>query len=319
MTDNKRQLLTGFRKFARSHIGDFDAARDRLAHLLGARQPYPIGSSREELVRTFLRGLLPRGVTVSTGVIYGFEVVPNSAQIDVLVWDSTHHPAVYAVGDFTVVPPEAVIAAISVKSGAAKQDFDGTVENLDTVALLDEAFRSETASMPIIKMGVFFSSPNNPARAAGHIADAIGKALTRHEARWERVRGMLTAMDPALPSELTWPVERHMPRLFVCLGESQLSYFRGYGPPGRTVDEARCDAIPRLPFLYPQRSELTSPLEKLGFYVLRNTMSVMGVTGWSVVSAWADADPVTHVRAGDIEELTEDLGVNVLRKFMNRF
>ena len=87
----------------------FRARRNHVRELLGQAQNYSSGIFREGLLRDFLREFLPRAVEVSTGFIYGFEKVPNSAQLDVLVWDSTNHSAVYRTDSFVIVPPEAAI------------------------------------------------------------------------------------------------------------------------------------------------------------------------------------------------------------------
>ena len=66
------------------------------------------------------------------------------------------------------------------------------------------------------------------------------------------------------------------------------------------------------PWVYPQRANLTRPLEKLAYRVLAVAMREHWIGGYSTVSAWGDFDPVKHVRVGDVDELDEDEGVEVV-------
>ena len=146
-----KQILERFRQFARKHVDDFKAARDRVRDLLAPSQPYLTGIAREDLLRHFLRRLLPQGIAVDSGVVYGFEKVPNSKQIDVLVWNSTQYPAVHRGEGFVILPPEAVVAAISVKTRASKSEYVDAIENLMSLVDLDLGFREPAQVPPMAK------------------------------------------------------------------------------------------------------------------------------------------------------------------------
>src|SRR2546426_7091913 len=62
--DDGKQILERFRHFARNHVDDFRAARDRVRDLLAPSQPYLTGIAREDLLRHFLRKILPQGIAV---------------------------------------------------------------------------------------------------------------------------------------------------------------------------------------------------------------------------------------------------------------
>ena len=81
--------------------------------LLGAAHNYESGIFREGLLREFLRDILPKALEVGSGFIYGFDEVPTSGQLDVVIWDSSHHSPVYRTTEFVIVPPEAVVSVIS--------------------------------------------------------------------------------------------------------------------------------------------------------------------------------------------------------------
>src|SRR3974390_3217977 len=121
--DNGGWLLKHLRKVLGTHIQSFEASRDHIQTLLGSSQNYHSGIFRESLLRSFLRSVLPQNVNVDTGFVYGFEQVPTSSQIDILVWDC-QHPPVYRTAEIVIVPPEAAIAAISVKTTMKKADIE---------------------------------------------------------------------------------------------------------------------------------------------------------------------------------------------------
>jgi hypothetical protein len=156
---------------ASSHIDAFLWAKDHVLALLGSVQNAESGRFREELLRAFLRRLLPSAVAVDTGFVYGFEQVPTSNQMDIIVWDKASHPIVYDAGTMVIVLPEAVIAVVSVKSRMSTKEIRQGLKKLMSVAPPDAAFRSnvklpstDRALPAIAKFLVFYSqaaSTNN--------------------------------------------------------------------------------------------------------------------------------------------------------------
>lgn len=115
----------------------------RVHHLLGGKHNYSNRAFIEGLLRDFQSSVLPKAVSVDSGFIYGFDQVPNSCQIDILIWDSSRHSAVFQAGDFVIVSPESVIAALSVKSTLDGKHLREALENLQSIVPLDRLYRSK--------------------------------------------------------------------------------------------------------------------------------------------------------------------------------
>jgi hypothetical protein len=126
--EERKQILTNFRTVAKSYSALFRAQKNHIHTLLRGAHNYSSGVFREGLIRNFLTTVLPQSISVDSGFVYGFDQMPNSRQIDILVWDSGRHAAVYRTREFVIIPPEAVIAAISVKTALSKDDL---VESLE--------------------------------------------------------------------------------------------------------------------------------------------------------------------------------------------
>lgn len=89
----------------------------------------------ESLVRTYLKRLLPTSLEVATGFILRpavktgnngrerkGEADAHSSQLDVLVYDSINFPVFQRFGDNIIVPPEGVVAVISIKKNLRDRD-----------------------------------------------------------------------------------------------------------------------------------------------------------------------------------------------------
>lgn len=97
----------------------------------------------EALLRDSLRKFLPKSLEVLTGFIVrpavkigknnctrkGMED-EHSKQIDIIVYDSANYPLYYQSGDTAIVPPEGVIAIISVKKTLHSNYVKEEAENL---------------------------------------------------------------------------------------------------------------------------------------------------------------------------------------------
>ena len=172
------QILPRFRTVAKSYTTLFQAQRDHIHQLLGSSQNYSSGIFRESLLRSFLTTVLPRSISVDSGFVYGFEQIENSRQIDILVWDSGRHAAVYQSQEFVIVPPEAVIAAISVKTTLNKADLVESLENLLSLTPLELEYRvrlDPNSKMPmfrpITKIVVSYKEPPNLATALNTVGE----------------------------------------------------------------------------------------------------------------------------------------------------
>ncbi len=329
--DDKTQILENFRRVASTHARRFEAMRDHVRHLLGSRYNYESGIFREGILRQFLTELLPRSLEVNTGFIYGFDEVPTSGQLDVLIWDADHHSPVYRTPEFVIVPPESVVSVISVKSDLDQQrTVEDGVRNLLSVVPLDQAFRHhvdpEHALPPITKFLFGFRRSAQAASVSKWIAETYRQAVASDASLSRPLRDALATVEPLHPSqEHTWVVERVFLKLALDVHTEGVSYLQGWGPPDdieaaiqRGFDpDARFPSygpfgLRRLPYLYQQRSKLTTPLEKLVFYALGSAYRFLGTPGGSVVSAWGDFNPVHGVRIGDAAEIDETSGEQLL-------
>jgi len=88
------------------------------------------GEYHEEIIRHFLRGFMTKRYTLKTGYIY-LDAETTSRQIDILLIDE-HVPFTYMFqeGDFVVVRPEPVIAAIEIKTRLDRGEFRKAFENI---------------------------------------------------------------------------------------------------------------------------------------------------------------------------------------------
>jgi hypothetical protein len=312
-------LLKSFRRVAKAYAESFKALKDQVAHLLGNRFNYESGIYREGLLRQFLRGLLPTAVSVDSGFIYGFEEVPTSAQLDILIWNSAAHSAVFKTSDFVVVAPESVVAVISVKSKLDPEDIRSGIKNLATVVPLDVEFRSKRRRKrdgepvrPILKAVVAYELPKDRDNARRTIVSAINESLFADR---KLARGLVKALrdlNPIDPDrEHRHVVERMMPKLICAIDPPGDGFIMAYGPPDEEI-RTYGPGLRRLPFVYPQGKKLTSSFEKLIYYVLSATYLTLETPELSTTSAWADINPRTGMRVGDVSEAEESLGESVL-------
>lgn len=102
---------------------------DRVGHLV-KRSNLKSGEYHEEIIRHFLRGFMTKRYTLKTGYVY-LNAETTSRQIDILLIDE-HVPFTYMFqeGDFVVVRPEPVIAAIEIKTRLDRSEFRKAFENI---------------------------------------------------------------------------------------------------------------------------------------------------------------------------------------------
>lgn len=141
LEQENKQISVNFRELCRSYADEFIVSKKRVFNLLGASQAYSSGIFRESLIRDFLRRILPKSVSIDSGFIYGFDKVENSRQIDIIIWDSSKYGSIFQTSEFVVVPPESVIAIITVKSNMNNSDIESGLDNLSSVIDLDLQFR----------------------------------------------------------------------------------------------------------------------------------------------------------------------------------
>lgn len=118
----------------------------------GAQHPGEDGRYVEDLVREYLERFLPKDLEVLTGFVLrpavktgesgkerSSEIDRHSTQLDIIVFDSGVYPVFQRFGNSVIVPPEGVIAVISVK----KHLHDGDIKS-ECCKLLDVAKLCQT-------------------------------------------------------------------------------------------------------------------------------------------------------------------------------
>jgi hypothetical protein len=82
------------------------------------------GSLREAYLKQFLAESIPQPLQVGSGFVTDAKGHDVSPQIDLLIFDPQNIPAYSMAAFVTVVPIEAAVLAVEVKSSIAKVDFD---------------------------------------------------------------------------------------------------------------------------------------------------------------------------------------------------
>jgi len=97
-----------------------------------------IGILTEEILRNFLKIYLPKSVSVEQGFIMSVNG-QLSKQCDILIYDSFHFAPFYRLNDIVIVPTEAVVAIIEVKTTITKQIFHEVIEYFKNIRLISSA------------------------------------------------------------------------------------------------------------------------------------------------------------------------------------
>jgi len=321
LTASSEDTLSKFRQYTRSHIDSFNAARDRIFHLLGKRQQHASGSYREGLIKDFFRSLLPTVVSVDSGFIYAFDMIPASAQLDVIIWHSEKHAPIYRGRDFVIVPPEAVISVISVKSNLHNRDLQQGIENLLSITPIELRFRqfppihgNQMAIPPITKLLVGYTTRRKPAKISDFVSGCYRKLLAENSDLMKILTKVYSEIDPVNPSDThTFLISRIFPIMIGTIELGGSSFFVGHGPPNDIHAQKRFGpGLRRLPYLYKQQNNITTSFEKLCFEVLTSVYRIIGTTDWPTTSAWININPVTGVSPGDAWEIEEQSGVPLI-------
>lgn len=312
--------LEKFRHYTASYIESFMAAKDRIFNLL-SHQRQASGIFREGLLKDFFRGLLPTNVSIDSGFIYAFDLLPPSRQLDILIWDSGRHAPVFRSADFVIVPPESVIATLSVKSNLENRDIDDGLQNLLSVTPIELQFRNFLSEgdqnpifPPITKILVAYDSEREPRVIQQRVADFFNDLFAKDATLATYLRETFTRIDPMNPLPRDqYLISRILPRMIGTVQLTGPSFSIDYGPPGDPFGSQRFGpGLRRLPYIYQQANNLTRSFEKITFEVLQSVYLILGTLGWSHTSAWIDIDPDRGVRGGDAWEVQENTGLPLL-------
>jgi hypothetical protein len=324
LAQDNQQILLNFRKLCKSYAEEFIVSKNRVFNLLGTSQPYSSGIFRESLIRDFLERILPKSVSIDSGFIYGYglDKVKTSRQIDIIIWDSSKYGPIFQIREFVVVPPESVIAIITVKSNMNNSDIEDGLDNLSSVIDLDLQFRRSRIDKeckhifkPIGKYFISYKGTTNKEKTKEKISEYYQKLFRKNQEYSNIIIPKLQEIDPLnLSEEIKQTVQTFLPKLISSIEGDDSSFFTGWGPPEDERGEQTFGPckLKRVPYLYPQHSIITLQFEKLIYHILSNVYEYLGTEGWSTLAAWADIHPVDGVRMGDSSEIVESEGVSLV-------
>lgn len=108
---------------------DFDGITKQITHN-GVK-----GSAREDLLKSYLRDLLPNKYSISGGIIIDFNQ-NQSKQQDFIIHDAFNCPSFFKTDSNTILPVESVYATIEIKSTLNYDTLKQSVENVESVRKL---------------------------------------------------------------------------------------------------------------------------------------------------------------------------------------
>ncbi len=108
---------------------DFDGVTRQIEHN-GVK-----GSAREDLLKDYLRDLLPNKYSISSGIIIDFNQNQSKKQ-DFIIHDAFNCPSFFKTDSNTILPIESVYATIEIKSTLNYDTLKQSVENIESVRKL---------------------------------------------------------------------------------------------------------------------------------------------------------------------------------------
>ena len=158
----------------------------------GAAHTGEDGRYVEALIRTYLKKYLPRSLDVSTGFILRPAVKTgkngrerrgdsdqHSTQLDIIIHDTDHYPVFQRFNDDVILPPEGVVAVLSVKKHLRSGDVKAECSALLKASRLCRCINVEGEKvrgpfLAIISMG--YEPPGEALRIANTLWEEIKQA-----------------------------------------------------------------------------------------------------------------------------------------------
>lgn len=123
-------LLYNIESIAKKMTIDYLEVTNHIEHM-GLR-----GSSRENILRKYIRQLLPQKFSVGSGIITDVNGI-QSRQQDFFVYDAFNSPIFLNMESSSVIPVESVYATVEVKSRLTKETLRQSIENIVSVKELE--------------------------------------------------------------------------------------------------------------------------------------------------------------------------------------
>lgn len=230
------------------------------------------GRAREEILRTYLRRILPSGLGVSTGFVVD-GVGGTSRQVDVIVHRRHYHP-VFTIGGVEHHMIESVIAVFEIKARLeSRVQLQDTLANVQTVKALDRTGGGSNYALP-------FQPPR-------------GKLIDPDVYPCQVFGGVITEVSPSLDlslavlqAHLHGRPRREWPNIFVALDKSAIRYRE----PGGRISEDPMHAT-SIAASNPNAEDSEPPLVDLSIALANITR----------VSVTVDYNPSNYFRSSDTD------------------
>ncbi|MCP8892927.1 MULTISPECIES: DUF6602 domain-containing protein [Sphingomonas] len=167
----------------------------------GAHHRGEDGRYVEALIRSYLQKYLPKDLEVLTGFILrpavktggndrsrSGEQDAHSTQLDIIVYDTGTYPVFQRVAETVIVPPEGVIAILSVKKVLRDADISSECEALKDASLICRCDRSNMAER---RRGPFLALVS----ANSQLADTVTPKQNRIFEKLQELYGKGTTFD----------------------------------------------------------------------------------------------------------------------------
>ena len=176
-TQGNRLAILNDKAFLESWSAQFQSQADIVRNLIGDTHWLSDGHHRESILRDFIEVFLPTNVAISSG----FVKPPNSRyrcsnEIDILVSDVQSRVHYYNQNGFRIIPPEALVALIEVKSTHSKKKLKEALQNTCSAQLIFQEF----ANVRTVWSGIaFFDSVarTKPKTIANRVEELINNCL----------------------------------------------------------------------------------------------------------------------------------------------
>ncbi len=114
------------------------------------------GTAREDLLKEYLKRLLPEKYAISSGIIIDYNQ-NQSKQQDFIIYDAFDFPNFFQTQSNSVLPIESVYATIEVKSSLTYANLKDAVENIKSVRKLHRLKNKNDNNNQIYPLGFIFA------------------------------------------------------------------------------------------------------------------------------------------------------------------
>ena len=153
-----------FKEISEQQLSEFRKATE-ISH------PGGKGGFREDAFKTFLEMYLPKRYAVGSGEVISPEN-RVSGQLDIVIYDPSHCPALITSTSHAVFPIESVYGVISMKSHLDSRELADAYENIATLKQILDRNSFQLNPIPGMSMGMSFPMP-----ITGVIAYAANRSL----------------------------------------------------------------------------------------------------------------------------------------------